>query len=79
MSSFLYIVGMPLVAAATAGLRLIVWCNRTATHSLGDLLLRQTLGAQQNDLRTPAVAQRHCAGANPAPQFPASSGCNSIR
>src|SRR5437899_12903966 len=37
-------------------------------HPLGDLLLRQPLGAQQDDLRAPTVAHRRRARANPAPQ-----------
>jgi hypothetical protein len=39
-------------------------------HPFGDLLLGQTLGAQQNDLGTPPGAHRHRAGAKSAPQLP---------
>jgi hypothetical protein len=38
-------------------------------HPFGDLLLGQTLGAQQDDLGTPPIAHRHRAGAQPAPQL----------
>src|SRR6266436_4042919 len=39
-------------------------------HPFGDLLLGQSRGAQQDDLRAPAVAYRHRARAKPALQFP---------
>jgi hypothetical protein len=38
-------------------------------RDIGDLLLRQTLNFQQDDLRPPTVAHRHRPGANPPPQL----------